>query len=437
MRSFFAVLIVTSTVWAQTPTKPVPGQGAPPKALSVHADGHVSANADPTDADKFEVHVVKQGETLSQIAGEALKNPRLWPQLWEQNEHIINPHWIYPDDKILIRPVIPLVEAKPPEPPAETAVGSEPPPPPAAPPAPVQLAPPPVRAVVAPARPAQTVVINDTRRPAPEVKYADLYCSGFVRKAPVPHDLKVIGRVDATGAVLAGDADYVYLSQGSDDGIQTGNAYDVVRPTKTLINPYGRTAVRRDLGMHYLDVAQVKVVLTQPRFSLARVMVTCEDAVEVGDILMPFQPVDFPQPPRRRPFSPTMTVNGGAQGVIVAAKSVMLNFGSTFQMSGQTPGVRTDDRLGAAERGVAEVGSIVYIDIGEDAGVRPGDVFVAYRYVNFDQTLFPAPKETEKLKDVRTAVGEVIVVRVGERGATALVTYTVDALTLGDEVERR
>ena len=40
----------------------------------------------------------------------------MWPQLWEQNEHIINPHWIYPDDKILIRPVTPLAEAKPPEP---------------------------------------------------------------------------------------------------------------------------------------------------------------------------------------------------------------------------------------------------------------------------------------------------------------------------------
>jgi hypothetical protein len=34
---------------------------------------------------------VKHGETLSQIAAEALKHPRMWPVLWEQNEHIINP----------------------------------------------------------------------------------------------------------------------------------------------------------------------------------------------------------------------------------------------------------------------------------------------------------------------------------------------------------
>ncbi|HEY2380890.1 MAG TPA: hypothetical protein VGK48_06860, partial [Terriglobia bacterium] len=311
-------------------------------------------------------------------------------------------------------------------------VRPEPPPPP---PARAQVAPPPARAAAAPRAP--TIVINDTLKSATEVKYSDLYCSGFVTTEPIPHNLKVIARFDATGAVLAGEADYIYLSQGSEDGIQTGNTYDVVRPTKTLVNPYGRTTASRDLGMHYLDVAQIKVVLTQADFSLARVMVTCADAVEVGDVLMPFHQVAFPQPPRPRPFSPTMMVNGGASGVIVAAKSILLNFGSTFHMSGATPGVRTNDRLGAVERGIAEVGSIVYIDIGQDQSVKPGDVFVAYRHIDFDQRLFPAPPETQKLKNVRTAVGEVVVVRVGERASTALVTYAVDALMLGDEVERR
>src|SRR3974377_1679054 len=126
MRTILALLIVGSVLAAQTPTKQVPEQGPPPKNLTVRPDGHVSANQDPADADKFEVHVVKQGETLSGIAGEVLKNPRLWPQLWGQNEHIINPHWIYPNDKILIRPVTPLVEAKPPEQPVEVVAPPKP-----------------------------------------------------------------------------------------------------------------------------------------------------------------------------------------------------------------------------------------------------------------------------------------------------------------------
>src|SRR5262245_26712016 len=114
-----AALLITSSVWAQTahtPTTTAPQQGPPPKNLTVRPDGHVSANQDAVDPEKFEVHIVQKGDTLSGIAGAVLQNPRLWPQLWEQNEHIINPHWIYPDDKILIKPVTVLAEAKPPEP---------------------------------------------------------------------------------------------------------------------------------------------------------------------------------------------------------------------------------------------------------------------------------------------------------------------------------
>src|SRR5215813_1867980 len=163
MRTLIAVLLATSAVWAQTgqaPTKGVvPQQGPPPKNLTVRPDGHVSANQDPANADKFEVHLVKQGETLSGIAGEVLKNPRLWPQLWEENEHIINPHWIYPNDKILIAPVTPLAEAKPPEPePAPTPTPTPEPTPAPEPPRRVQLPP---AASPAPAAPATTTTAQN------------------------------------------------------------------------------------------------------------------------------------------------------------------------------------------------------------------------------------------------------------------------------------
>src|SRR5881628_3571390 len=131
MKTLIAVLLMASGAFAQAPTKTPPAQGPPPKNLTVRPDGHVSANQDPANPENFEVHVVAKGNTLWAIAGDVLKNPGLWPQLWEQNEHIINPHWIYPNDKILIRPVTVVTEAKPPEPeaaaPEPPAVAQEPP----------------------------------------------------------------------------------------------------------------------------------------------------------------------------------------------------------------------------------------------------------------------------------------------------------------------
>lgn len=444
MRTLIALLLATSVMWAQNsqaPTKTAPQQGPPPKNLTVRPDGHVSANQDPANPEQFEVHVVMPGETLSGIAGEVLKNPRLWPQLWEQNEHIINPHWIYPNDKILISPVTPLAEVKPPEPePPAAPVAPVPAVAPAEPPRRVQLPPAaPLAAAAAPeASPIATasVLILDDLKPVSQIKYEDLYCSGSVRTVRLPADLKVIAKADQANSVLATENEYVYLSQGSEDGIAIGNKYQVIRPTKPLTNPNGRTSADRDLGMYYLDIAQLSVVLVQPDFALARVVHSCADAVDPGDIVMPFQPITIPEPPRHRPFSPTMTSNSGVKGSIVSSKDVMLSFGSTFKTSGRIPGVRSG-RLGALDRGIASEGSIVYIDLGQEKAVKPGDIFIVYRNVQVDKRLYDFPIEVKKLELARTALGELVVVKVGERAATAVVTYADDALLFGDAIERR
>jgi hypothetical protein len=445
MRTLLAALLLGATALAQapaqTPPKGVPAQGPPPKNLTQRADGHFSANPDPSNPDKFEVRIVKMGDTLSQIAGEVLKNPRLWPQLWEQNEHIINPHWIYPNDKILIRPVIQITEAAPPEPEPPPAPPPQPAPEPAPPAAVAPLPPLPAPTTPAPVVVTETTVAVgefslDRRRPAPEVKQDDLYCSGFVRRTPIPKDLKVILKFDATGSVMASQGDYVYLSQGSEDGIAAGSVYQVIRPTTTITNPKGRTRDAQNLGMHYLDIAQLRVIITQPDFSLARVARNCQDAVQVGDILLPFVPIVLPPRDRQRPFSPTMRVTGDVKASIVSTLGVLINFGSAVGGSGTIPGVR-GGRLGPLERGIAGEGSILYIDAGETQGVRPGDIFIVFRNVELDTRLYKLPEESKKLKGIRTAIGEILVLKVGERASTALVTYASDGLSLEDAVERR
>jgi hypothetical protein len=433
MRTLIAALLLTASAWAQTtqtPNRTAPKQGPPPKNLSVRPDGHISANQDPAEPEKFEVHLVKQGETLSGIAGEVLKNPRLWPQLWEQNEHIVNPHWIYPNDKILIKPITVLAEAKPPEP--------EPPPPAPAPqeepPRRVQLPPP---SPPASQQPVERTLLVTPERPVPQIKFSDLYCSGSVRTTPVAAGLRVSAKFETTGGILATGNEYVYISQGAEDGVKVGTTYQVIRPTKEMTNPHARTRAERDLGMHYLDIGQMQVVMVQPDFALARVIHTCADAIDPGDFVMPFQQITVPEPPRSRPFSPTMTVSSGVKGMIVSTKDVMLNFGSTFEGTHHIPGVQGSGLLGPLDRGVAAEGSIVYIDLGQNKTVKPGDLFIVYRHLETDDALYKLPHDVKKITVGRAAIGELLIVKVGERAATALVTYASDGLTMGDAVERR
>jgi hypothetical protein len=132
-----------------------------------------------------------------------------------------------------------------------------------------------------------------------------------------------------------------------------------------------------------------------------------------------------------------MTTTSGVKGMIVSTQSVRLNYGSTFQLSGITAGVLGTDRLGRMAHGIASAGSIVYIDIGQEKGVKAGDVFIVYQSIDFDERLSRLPPEASRLKGLKTAIGELIVVKTGERASTAVVTYASDALALGDSVERR
>jgi hypothetical protein len=421
MRTLLSILLTAGTAFAQRGVPTGPPQGPPPKNLTKLADGHISANTLPANPGDFEVYTVVAGDTLSAIAAQSMKDMKLWPQLWEQNEHIVNPHWIYPSDKILIRRVTRISEATPPAPaaaptPAPAAAAPEPPRAPTR----LNVAPYPTPA---PVLPPPTFVAAPPRN-FPEVKDSDLFCSGFV-STTVSKDMKVSSLANSDTALLASDGNYIYINKGTRDGIRVGSTYQVVRPTKSVDSP-SREIRDRGLGTHHLEIAQIRVVLGQDTSAMARVIQSCE-AVEVGDLVVPYARGQFPALPSRRPFSATIKASGQMPGKIVMTKSVLLNFGGT-EIKGSTrlAGVGSGrGMLGDLERGIAGENHVVYLDLARSSGVKPGDLFIVYRDM-----------DTAEGKR-KTAIGEVVILRVEERASTALVTYSTDGISLGDSVERR
>jgi len=48
-------------------------------------------------------HTVKRGDTLWAISGQYFRSSYSWPQVWSRNPQILNPHWIYPGDRVRLR----------------------------------------------------------------------------------------------------------------------------------------------------------------------------------------------------------------------------------------------------------------------------------------------------------------------------------------------
>ena len=73
----------------------------------------VSANADDPISSvisevrqngKSEVYVVKKGDTLWDLSEHFYLSPWQWPDLWRNNPEVMDPHWIYPGNKLIVYP---------------------------------------------------------------------------------------------------------------------------------------------------------------------------------------------------------------------------------------------------------------------------------------------------------------------------------------------
>ena len=293
-----------------------------------------------------------------------------------------------------------------------------------------------------PAQPKEPVLAArksyDQRRQNPT--YADIYCAGFVSKENIPTMNRILGGYNAPHTTKFAARDVVYLN-GS--GYAVGNRYTVLRkvqdPNRFEMFP-GQHKLLSDSGFEYAEIGRVAVTQMDKDVAVAEVEYSCQ-TLAVGDFLVPFQ--EKPMVKFRsvnKPFQEFAPYSGTAGRII--------------------DGKEFDQVLGT--------GSKVYVNIGANKGIKPGDYLRVTRNYDpkemdpVDALSLKAPSGEDTMKDERKSnassmlkdvpyigggdkgnekrfpyrgVGELIVLSVTPETATAMVTFALEDMQVGDVVE--
>jgi outer membrane protein OmpA-like peptidoglycan-associated protein len=253
----------------------------------------------------------------------------------------------------------------------------------------------------------------------------ELYCSGFVSAEKIPQSRYVVGGWNSFDQTRYGlVSDYIYI-HGHD--IKAGDRFSIVRQVRDP-NAYesykGQRGAVRDAGSPYFELGYVKVVDVQKDTAVAVAELSCADFVP-GDIAVPFVEREAPvfRVVSLDRFAPP---SGGTSGRIIMAKDFDAIVGSK---------------------------SVVYLNVGTDKGVKIGDYFRATRtysasYHDPVESMGRSASANEDTQKAwvklsagdasnlpRRTLGDMVVLQVQRKSATALVLTSLEDIHVGDGVE--
>jgi hypothetical protein len=354
----------------------------PPANLQMVGD-HWTAWDPPTSfPEDSEVYIIQKGDTLWDLANEYYGDPYLWPQLWERNQYILDAHWIYPGDPLVVGVEVTSID--------EVADGDD---------------------MAGDEMADSQGGLNLDRSSSPPVPLGsedDIYCSGFIGVEDTPYSSTVIGSEyalssgDVPGSHLyySGSAsmilnlstsDIIYIDGGREAGQMPGSIYTIMRAEGRVDHPINRNTI----GFFFRYLGRARILSVQDTTAIAEIVHAC-NPIGLGDLLKPFTPE--PVPLARR---------SGLKGINDPV--------ATEELVDAPYIIKSNEDLFSLGQG-----HVVYIDRGA-ADVAPGDLFTIYR---------ETPQGLPPL-----LVGELAVLSVTDQASMAKILDSRYTIHLGDRLE--
>lgn len=280
-------------------------------------DDHWTAWYPPADVSD-DAYIIKQGDTLWDLALEFFGDNYLWPQLWECNMYIKDAHWIYPGDPLSVKKPVIVDENDETYKGTETEVEDKP-----------------------------DIIAEEVITPGTIALYQDLYCSPYIEESFNDNDQILIMGAEESKKSSLSERDIVYINAGSSHGLTNEGFFGIYRAGAKLDNPMtGKSA-----GTVVDKIGKIEILNLMEHTATGVIVEACTE-VRVGDFLLPWKPVGNPEE-KTYEFNPVgYKLKGKTSGHIIYAKDGQQTIGD---------------------------GNIAIIDIGSSQGIQPGDYFIIYQ----------------------------------------------------------
>ncbi len=317
-------------------------------------------------------HVVKQGDTMWDVSGSYYGDTFEWPRLWSYNPHISNPHWVYPGDILYLKQIdVPTAGANKTN--ANRANAAE-------------------------------------KAHQPVAFGSHLSLGGFVTTEDIAYSGRIIG--SPKEATMLAEHDTVWVGFGDDgytknekeqvkendrtalkhdEDIQTGDIFAIVRRDGSIKNGDGD-----EIGQKYVVLGSLEITNVSEKQAHTALISQSWQEIKRGDLLIPYE----------RQLKIVQPVQGADDVVarVVDSLHPAFNFGEH---------------------------QYIYINKGAEDNVRVGNRFFVYqKFEGLDR----AGVATDDAIPWQR-VGQVLVLDVREKYATAVITDSSREIVVGDRLE--